>query len=178
MSDLAFDEIDPRIALGDELDSPVLEAKIEKLQPVWDHLKTNPDTHKLLLNSDIHVHFEDFHFRGKLHIIFGNRSRGYEPPFLLSIVYNEDIESFETMCFLQNPYDAPCSMQNPYKMLHGTLDGFCDSPGTSDVEKIATYILRIYETLIMYKMFTPVEILTNVRIQFIKCIEMLNDNVV
>ena len=62
MSGLAYDETDPRIGLGDELDSSVLEAKIEKIQPVWDHLKTNRDTHKLLLNSDIHVHFEDFHF--------------------------------------------------------------------------------------------------------------------
>jgi hypothetical protein len=174
MSDLACDEIDPRIALGDELDESVLKANIEKLQPVLDQLKTNPDTNKLLCNSDIGFHFEDFHFRGKLHIIFGNPSRGYEPPLLLSIVYNKDIESFETMCFLQNPYDA----QNPYEMLHDTLDGFCNSPGTSDVEKITTYILRIYETLIMYKMFTPVEILTDVRIQFIKYIEMLNDNVV
>lgn len=149
MSGLAYDDKfnriskgirETRIALGDELNKSVLKAKIERLQPVWDHLKTNPDTHKLLNNFDIEVSFEDFHFGGKLHIIFRNRIRRSKPPLLLSII-TDDGKSFETIC----------ALQNPYKMLHNTVKGFDDSLGTSAAEKIAAYILRIHETLMMSK---------------------------
>tara|TARA_B110000037_G_C17103224_1_gene498857 strand:- start:519 stop:893 length:375 start_codon:yes stop_codon:yes gene_type:complete len=118
------------LAFNDEI------ATKEMLQPVWDYLKKNPDTHKLLLNSDIEVSFEDL--RGELHISFRNRLRRFKSPLLL-LITTDDGKYFK----------SKCALQNPYEMMHDTVKGFDDSPGTSAAEKIAAYTLRIHETLIV-----------------------------
>lgn len=152
-------------------DSSEIDSKKKKFQTLCDHLRENQDTSNLIKNDDIEISYNpisvsdldkktfaqidissddsdsdddeeepgpenNFWDRDQLRVSFRRRSK--ETPTLHMSITTDNGKSFESICIKQYPFEI---------LVHAKKS-FNDE---SAVAKIAAYILRIHETLMISK---------------------------